>query len=200
MSEQRPLRRRCPGPGASLVPAGSHGLLAAPSHRPAATPARGAPRPGPRPAAPRSLVLVVQEVFLPQVLVDPAGSEDGCREAVLADQAQGLQGQAVSSTGWARPGGHLVTCPLPPPQVPLALPWGRTTLCRFAAAPPSPGTAAPGLPGSPSMHGWQPSGSGFPLLTTAPRVCSPARRSRRREPGAMREAQCPGLAPAHPPC
>lgn len=56
--------------------------------------------PSPPPCAePSSLVLIVQEVFLSKVLIDPAGSEDGSREAVLADQAQRLQGQAVSSMG-----------------------------------------------------------------------------------------------------
>lgn len=67
---------------------------------------QGAPGPtsphGPCPAKPPSLVLIVQEVFCPQVLVDPAGSKDGCGEVVLADQAQGLQRRAVSSTGRAR--------------------------------------------------------------------------------------------------
>ena len=72
------------------------------------------PRHGPRPAEPPSLVLVVQEVFLPQVLVDPAGSEDGCGEAVLADQAQGLQRQAVSSMGQARRSPCHLPCPHSP--------------------------------------------------------------------------------------
>lgn len=98
-----------PQPGqsvTSLVLASSHGLPAALSHPLAFPWTQGAPEPSPchsaQPAEPPSLVLVLQEVFLAQVLVDPAGSEDGCGEAVLADQAQGLQRQVVSSTGWAR--------------------------------------------------------------------------------------------------
>lgn len=47
--------------------------------------------PNTRPAELPSPVLVLQEVFLPQLLIDPARSEDGCGEPILADQAQGLQ-------------------------------------------------------------------------------------------------------------
>lgn len=76
---------------------------------------QGAPGPisphGPCPAKPPSLVLIVQEVFCPQVLVDPAGSEDGCGEVVLADQAQGLQRRVVSSTGRARRSPCHLSCP-----------------------------------------------------------------------------------------
>lgn len=72
------------------------------------------PRHSPHPATPPSLVLILQEVFLSQVLVDPAGSEDGCREAVPADQAQGLQRGAVSSTAQARQSPCHLPCPHSP--------------------------------------------------------------------------------------
>lgn len=115
-----------------------------------------------------SPVLVLQEVFLPQVLVDPARSEDGCGEAVLPDHAQRLQEGAVSSMGQARQSPCHPSCPCSP-QVPLAPQWGMTQQ-GCAAASPFSGMAALGSSNFLFMYGQH---SGIPhSLQFIPRLAA----------------------------